>query len=1154
MKIKPTIFSFLIRKLKLFTIMKAFIFFLCTTVFSLNTENSFSQEKVIIDEDQTVTVDKVFKIIKKQTNYRFIYPRDLFKEFSEVQLKKGEILLTELLAQSLSNNNFDFKLSDNNKIVIKKKPILISNENSVQPIQNTEVKGVVMDADGIPLIGANIIEKGTTNGSQTDFDGKYSLTLQNANATLIVSYLGYKTKEVAVSGQTTLNIALEEDSAQLEEVVIVGYDVQSQSKVISGAVAIDTEVLEKRPITNVQQALAGVDPSLQVGFGSGRPGAFPGLSLRGEGAPLVLVDGFPASINDVDPNVIETFTILKDASATAIYGLGASNGVVLITTKKGKRNSKPTFKYGLQSSIQEFTSIPELANTAEYMQLRNIAAFNQEVYINGEDPANIDLFSEFSQDVVNRALAGGLIDTNWTDLVYAEPAVQFNHSLSMSGGSERTNYNVTLGFVDQDGVNVNDEFDYFKRYNIRTRVETEVTNWLTMGANMAYTHREQVTVPTENARSLRAVPLYPVRDDDPRLGLDNPTGLFAFGDGGTSTNPVSSSTLGSFDRNRRDALEIQANLGLKLLKGLTFEQNANYRLVSTNSLDWRNAIANATLEFDGLTGEYSANPINEPLPGDRRLALNTVRATTFGTQSILKYKHKFGAHYVSGLLGYESRKTDSNGFSASRTGFINDAVISLGLGDPETETTNQNQGNSRQQSIFGRITYDYKGKYLLEASFRNDYDGQFAPGFRSGFFPGVAVGWNIHKEGFMKNVGFIDTFKINGSWGEVGSVDGRDLSYIAAVNVNNGYVFPNGTEPGLIIANYAIPNLSWETLEKTDLRLDMEFFKKKLGIYANIYQRDRKDLIINSDITDEFGLPAPDFNSSAILRLRGWELAVSHKNKIGKDFSYSIRVNASNIRQEWYKLGELLEVTTGGTIRQEGETSGLTRRYVFDGLIVNQADLESYQNNITLDGPNAALVYIGAPKFKDISGPDGVPDGIIDATYDRAPIDDDRKGVYNLGSQLNFSYKGLSLGMSLQSRFNRRVSITGNQAINHFSGGVGNAFGVHALSFDPNNPDPNAAFPIVLSGLVNYSASDYTIRDANYIRVRNINLGYTFDKGLIDQLKFFKNIEVFASIENPFYIWNDFFASDYGWDAELGFGAVDYPLPRTMTLGVNFTF
>ncbi|QGY44778.1 SusC/RagA family TonB-linked outer membrane protein [Maribellus comscasis] len=1016
------------------------------------------------------------------------------------------------------------------------------NQNTEQIEKN--ISGKVVDRNNLPIPGVSVLLKGTTIGTVTDLEGNFSLSGVGENAIVVFSFVGMKTQEVRASGKTVFDVVMAEDAIGLDEVIAVGYGTQIKRKVTSAISTIKTdEALEGRPIVSVQQGLSGMTPGLNVSQSNGRPGNFPGLTIRGNGSPIVLVDGFQSSLGDVDPNQVAEISVLKDASAAAVYGLQAANGVILITTKDGQKNKPVEFTYGIQTSVQGYTKIPELANTVEYMQLRNKAELNEQIYINGVDPESAETYSLFSEDVISRAMNGEFFDTRWSDILYGQNASQISQNLSLRGGTDKTVYSMALGYVDQDGVNISD-LDGFKRYNVRVKLQTDVNKWLTIGTNSAYSHRTQISVPIENGRGLRAVPYYPVRD---HLG----SGLYAVGDGGTSENPVLTSNKGSFDKSLRDAFEIQLNAKLKLFKGLSFEENVGVRIINSNGKDWTNVIDYASLEFDGQTGEYSSNPISVAQSTGRSLSYSTSRFQSITTQSLLRYNWSIDNHSVNALLGWQTEEKKSEGFNTKREDFLSDAVLSLDVGGVETGLTNNSDASeSSNLSALGRINYDYKGRYLIEFSFRNDWSSNFAKGYRSGFFPSFSLGWNVKEEEFMAGIEKISLLKLRGAWGEVGLDNVSALSFIQRVNQNNGYPWSTGMEPGLVIANYASPELTWETHKKINLGVDIGLYDGKISVMADVFRNRIYDILADVQIAQEFGLPAPSVNRRS-QEYKGWELIVTHKNNIG-DFRYTVSLNATNVRSEWLSLGGE-EPNYGSSLREEGFPVGIAYGYRADGLIASQEELDEYVSTHTFEGPNASLLYVGAPKLVDISGPDGTPDGQIDATYDREIIEDLR-GNYRIGGQLGLAYKSFSFSAVVSGVLNRTIYATGGQSNQHFSGGVGNAFAVHLKSFDPDNPDREAAYPLVRSGLINYDRSSYWMRNASYLRVRNMNLSYAVNKKWFQKTRFLKKADFFVSVENPFILCDNFYASDYGWDPELGIGEVDYPLPRTFTFGANFTF
>ncbi|MFZ4262786.1 SusC/RagA family TonB-linked outer membrane protein [Sphingobacterium sp. HJSM2_6] len=1104
---------------------------------------SFAESKLqqITLKVQNTPLREVMKEIQKQQGYSFLFRGDHIADMRiTAQLK--QVAFPDVMGSILNEHGLQWAMEDGIIIITKKNKIA-----AVEPtvtIQQRAISGKVSDEQGKPLVGVTVNVVDGNETTMTDQNGNYQLSISEDSKALSFSMLGFDKKTISIGNQTNIIVTLITLTNELDEVIAVGYGTQKRRNVTSAVSTINTkEALSSRPITSVQQGLAGMTPGLNITSSNGRPGNFQGMKIRGNGSPIVLVDGFASSLADVDPNQVAEISVLKDAASAAIYGIQAANGVILITTKGGRKNKPLEFSFGSQASIQGYTMIPKLANTIEYMQLRNKAELNEQLYLNDIDPKDADPYSAFSQNVIDRALAGEFFDTDWSSVLYGQRAKQIAQNLDLTGGTDKTTYSLALGYIDQDGVNISD-LDGFKRYNVRAKLETEVTNWLTLGTNSAYTHRSQVIIPIENGRALRAVPFYPVHD---HMG----SGLYAVGDGGTSQNPVLTSNNGSFAKSLRDVYELQLNAKVKLFKGLRFEENVGFRIINTNDKNWNNAINYASLEFDGQTGEYVANPTIIAQSSARSLAFSTNRHQTMTTQSLLRYDWSENGHTINGLLGWQTELQKAEGFNTQRQNFLNDAVLSLNLGGVETGLTNGSDGlESANLSALGRLTYDYKGRYLAEFSFRNDWSSNFAKGYRSGFFPSFSVGWNIKEEAFLQEIENIDLFKLRGSWGEVGFDNVSSLAFIQRVNQNYGYPWSTGMEPGLVIANYASPNLTWETHRKINLGLDLSFYNGKLSLTADFFRNGRYNILADAQIAQEFGLPAPRINRRK-QEYKGWELEIAHKNTLG-DFSYHVALNATNIRSKWLSLGG--EATNyGDLLRQEGFPVDIPYGYRTDGLIANQEELDDYLKNHTFEGPNTSLQYIGAPKLVDISGPDGIPDGKIDATYDREIINH-KRGEFLVGGQIGLSYKNLSLLFALSGVLDRNIYAIGGQSENHFSGGVGNAFSVHNESFDANNPNKNAAYPLTRIGLINYDRSNYWMRKASYVRVRNININYAINDEWLKKTKFLKRSSVFASVENPFIIWNNFFASPYGWDPELGIGQVEYPLARTFALGLNITF
>lgn len=1118
---------------------------------------------------QDAHLKEVISAIEEKTGFVFAFDQHVVNTKVKINLNHSDKPVFDYLMEIARQTNLKFK-QVNNLITISKTPTTSSKPHiEIQVVEDITITGKVTGSNKEALPGVSIIVKGTSNGVVSDLDGNYKISVPENTTTLVYSFVGYERTEIEISGRSEINVSMTEDISQLDEVVVVGYGTQQKAKVTGSVASIKKDVLIDRPIVSVSQGLAGVDPGTHVivANAGGVPGEQPTISIRGEYAnpsraeftqPLVLVDGFEANMNDVDPNQIEEMTILKDAASTAIYGVRAAAGVILITTKGGKRNQPLQFNYKFQAASQGYTSVPETLGTVEYMEFRNKAAYNSDVYWanrnNDEDALNAaktsaDRFSMFSEDVINRARNGEFPDTNWQDYLYGDSAPQFSHSLDAYGGTENTNYMISLGFLDQKGVNVGN--DNFKRYNLRVKIDTDVNDWLTLGTNTAFTFSEQNRVDLNTVQDdARPAPHFPVTDE-----FFGGSGLYVAGENGASGNMVMTSTNGSNDRTRRDVLETQLYAKMKLVKGLTFDQKLNIRLVNSQISDWSDNIEHTIYTFNGQTGEY-VNSRGEggtfgPFSIDRSLQMTDSRHSHLTSQSLLNYQYSLGgAHNFKALLGWQAEKEHTEAFWAYKQGFASGSLQRLAVGDNNDFTNNGSSGADQSLlSLFGRLNYDYKGRYMAEVSFRKDGTAQFADGNRWGFFPSLSVGWNMASEPFMTNLGFVDMLKLRGSIGETGNEDlpTSSLPYYTRVSTTTGYSWPNGgLEPGFRVENISNPNVIWETVKKVDVGIDLELWKGKLSLVADYYQNTRTDQLValRAPRISGFGT-APD--NLYETETKGWEVKVSHRNKVG-DLAYNISLNASNARSLWSERP--------GDIQWDSEEVGWPLRspfgYTMDGWISDYAELEEYNSATSFGNGTQNRRWIGAPRLLDIGmrNPEtllreGTPDERID-NWDRIQLGGGNKGVYKVGGTLGVSYKGASLTAVIDGTLNRDIAANLGPT---FSNNVGNAFrALKELSFDPENPSDEALFPIALAG--NWGYQGIPRISSSFIRVRNINLSYNVQQTLVPAIS---RIKIYISMENPVLLWNNSPLAEYGFDPELG-NTVLYPMPRTTTIGLNIGF
>ena len=989
-------------------------------------------------------------------------------------------------------------LAANNMAIAKNLTILKDSKLSTL-VQNQQVTGKVTDPAGVPLPGVTVKVVGTAKGVVTDFDGRYSIEVLSSQS-LEFSYVGMRTQRVVVGNQTSIDITMEESIEEIDEVVIVGYGTQVQAKVAGAVTQLNSEVLVDRPVTSISQALSGLDPGINIqpsSSGGGRPGSTPEISIRGEYSvdnraetrtPLILVDGFEANIRDVDPNQIESVTVLKDAASTAIYGVRAGSGVILITTKGGGRNRPTTFNYRFAGSISKPVSLPDVLSTPEYMEFFNYAAVNEEKYVdnrNNPDFVTTDFFPVFSQDVINRARNGEFPDTNWQDVLFDNTAALFQHSLDVSGGTDKTSYLLSLGMLDQEGVNVGT--DEYKRYNLRVKLDSDVTDWLNIGVNMAYTRSEEARVDGPGGEEdRRPVPHFPITDE-------------IFGGDGTFVQPANGLTENSvwnavrdLDTRTRDVIEMALSGQFKIAKGLTFDQKANLRIVNFLGEFWNGSIPYITYDFDGQTGEYSIDSpggIPEgPFAASRSLTVADQRTAQLTTQSLLNYNLSINdVHTIGVLAGWQTESNRSDYFDAFRSGFPSDALQRLDVGDL-TNWQNSSGGNlsgqSRYLSAFARLTYDYKGKYLVEGSVRRDGSSDFGPGNRWGTFPAIALGWNVAQENFMKNMDFVDLFKFRASYGETGNPLGGNQQWNQRITTSDGYAFPSGEVGGFRTAFIANSSLGWETVVKKNIGLDLVLWKGKLAFTTDFYINERQNRLLAQQLPRIAGFGT--FNNQGYEnRTDGFEFKITHKNKIG-DLSYNISANVGWAKNIWSIRPNDLNWDNS----QVGYPIRSPFGHTMIGWIANQQELEDYLAATGFGNGTNRYVWIGSPILVDIGSRDpdtllrvAEADGIIN-NFDRQILGNGDEGTYIVGSNLGLSYKGFNFSAIIAGQFNRQlISNIGNI----FENGA-NAYTVtRDLAFDPENPSDDALFPIPITRdlkLCNQASNQFRICEGQEYKLK----------------------------------------------------------------------
>ena len=1109
MEIKLINVRFQIRKRLLFMIMKTFIFLLCTTVFSFTTKSSFAQEKVIIEKDQLIMVDQVFKIIKKQTDYRFIYPKSLFKDSPKIQLKKGVIELTKLLNLCLADNAFNFELTQSNTIVIKEK----EEETTSDSQQQIEVKGTVTDEGGQPLPGATVTVKGDeTKGVQVDFDGHYAIMVSSPQSVLVYRFLGFVTKEIEVGNQTEVNVTLQEEAQGLNEVVVVGYATQKKANLTGAVSSIKGDELTTKPLTDARQALQGVATGLTIIDRGGSPGGETlSFKIRGNGSvsagtdPLVLIDGIESPISEINMQDIESISVLKDAASSSIYGSRAANGVVLITTKRGKEG-KLRVNLDSYTGWQTTATLPELVGAEDYLNLVN------EALVNAGLPEKYS--DEYIQNTVSGADPIAYPYTNMFEELFKSAPVQ-NHSLSVRGGSELAKIALSVNYLDQDGMLYNTGSE---RIGTRLNTDLKLSDAFRLRGNIYFNSRE-ARKPNRFDEAIRAMV-----GSSPVNVLQYPNG--AYGLNKDNTNALAA--LKESGENLRVSEALSLNLGLDwdILKGLKLSTDYTYLRTHVRNKNFK-------ASFDFKDPNDLTNVVHQWTPNE--LSESRWEETRHKLKSILNYEAVLGDDHVFNLLGgIERIENAGNNLWASRQNIYNEDSPELNTGDIVSK---DNAGYSEDWALLsylGRINYSYKDKYLFEANIRHDGSSRFAKGHKWGTFPSFSGGWVISNEGFMSNISAVQHLKFRGSWGQLGNQNIGLYRFASNINTNYNYSFNDVQVNGYSQSTYANEDITWETSEQTNIGIDLLLFKGKFGITADWFHKKTKDMLLNLPISPLVGLGSSEINIGSVSN-KGWELSLNYKNR-DREFKYAMGLNITDIKNELTNFGGLPPSISAWNVLKEGEPMWSFYGYKSDGLFQTQEEIDNHAPQ-----PNQSELKPGDIKLVDIND-----DGEIN--------DDDRTIIGNPNPRYEYSfnfsadYKGFDVNFFLQG-----VA----KAENYFYGATneGPAFEIFTTTrvLDRWTPDnPNASFPRLeaASNKNNFLYNDFWIRDASYLRLKNIQIGYSLSKKILDKFQLSK-VRVYTGATNLFTITN----VESGLDPETYSGRVSYyPPTSTYTIGVQLAF
>lgn len=1083
-----------------------------------------------------VPLMEALSTLENKSEYSFFYSNMLPDKDARVSIDAKDKSIEFILDNIFSNLSISYEINGHQ--------IVLREDKKEDKNTSYKASGVVVDSAGEPVIGAGVVIEGSTNGTITDVDGRWELVVPSTTTKIVISSLGYKEQVVAAGSVSARTVTLHEDSQMLQETVVVGYGVQKKVNLTGAVAMVNSEEMNARPISSVASGLQGLLPGVTVVNSSSQPGqANTTIRVRGVGTignsnPLILIDGIEGDISSINPEDIESVSVLKDAASSAIYGARAANGVLLVTTKKlaAGKDAVTKINFSAYAGIQTPTRLPEMCDAIEFMTLDNEARKNV-------DTADAWLPEDFDK-VRNNTDPNYFGNTDWIGQVIKKVAPQQNYSLSLNGTLGNSGYMLSYRYFDQSGLTVGNSTGE-TRHNLRFKINTKLIDRVTLSSNLGYTTTKVIS-PVSSLTSgggaiytaMRIAPNVPVRYTD---------GTWAYGGG--NTNPVAILRDGGRAKTDADELSIMEVVKVDILKG--WDVSATYNVTSYNGLK---DILKKTITFnnpeDGSTYSYQS-------PNSIKNIDYRHNQQTFILQT--NFDLNFGKHNVSGVVGMSQEWYTSRSFEASRTKLITEQDPTLNLGDPQTMSNASSYSSWAIRSGFGRVSYNWNERYLLEGNLRYDLSSRFHKSNRSGLFPSVSAGWRISEENFMAATRtYLDNLKIRASWGMlgnqyVGSSNYPYLSVLQAYTSGISMIGANATT-GYVQSTLSNPNLSWEKIKMLDLGFDLAMFSNRLTFSFDWYNKDTDGILLKLNYPAQLGAKPSEQNAGKVNN-KGWEMDLNWRSQAG-EFMYGIGFNLSDVKNKIVDLGGNAPDLSGNQIRMVGYPIDAFYGYIADGLMTPEDFKINNPETHTYNLPNIPVILgnryqPGDIKYKDLSGPEGVPDGRITPEYDRTVLGSSIPR-YTYSVRGNLGWRGIDFSFVLQGVGKCSGYLEGS-ARHALQDMAAYPQKVHLERYNVvTNPNPKASYPRLTynTGFNQNTFSTFWLEDASYLRVKNVQLGYTFPEKWMKKARI-DNFRVYASADNLFTFSKFFYAYDP--ETPVSKGGY-YPLVKTVVIGVNLTF
>ena len=1098
---------------KTLLIMRIAIVILLVGFLQTHANDAYAQKTRLSVSFTDTQLAKVLDQIENESEFFFLYNEKLIDANRRVSIEAKDERIDEVLKTLFAGTDVIYTITDR-KIILAPSNILESQQSVIK------ISGKVTDASGARLPGVSVVVKGTMSGVITDGNGSFSISNVPGNASLQFSFVGMKTQELAVENKTSINVVLLEDAIGIDEVVAVGYGTQKKVNLTGSVGSVSSDLLVSRPISQSSQALAGLASGVTVTQSSGRPGNdASSVIIRGLGtfssagnSPLVLVDGLASSIDAVAPENIKSISVLKDAASCAIYGTRAANGVILIETNRGQE-SKLQVSYSNYFGVQKVSALPNFLNSQQYATYKNLAN------------ANDGKAAAYTSDQI-AAFGSGSDPDNYPNvphlrnLLNSGDGFQTNHNISLTGGNTNNSFLFSLGYLKQDGLVAKDTYNKYNfLLNFDSKIKENLKLKIDLSGNSSATKEPRSSDGDVMNMFNEAVRI------TPNIAGKKSDGTYGYQD---NYSPEGWMDSPSFIQNKNKYFLGGAELSWEILKGLTISGKAGYNYTAYTTTNYVSTLVYSPIK------SYGPNTLTETMGNSSLLTL----------QTLLQYTKKINQHSFNILAGISEESYRTDWLTGYRDNFPNNLLYQL---NAAAATNMQSSGSGNEwalRSYFGRLNYSFKDRYLFEANVRYDGTSRFPQNNRWGLFPSFSAGWRVSEEPFIKdNFVWVNNLKIRASSGTLGNQNIGVYPYQSNVTSGQNYPLGGTLNAGARVTTLANADITWESTQINDLGLDLSVLKGKLNLVADYFSKTTSGILYNVAASAVLGL-TPSTSNAGSVNNKGIELLLNYQVSVG-DLKINISPNFSYTLNKVTKLGggKLTDINSNLFV---GQPIGAIYGYVSDGLFVDANDVSTYAKQPYVASP-------GTIRYKDISGPNGVPDGIVNA-YDEKVIGSTTP-KYTYGGTIALNYKGFDFSAIVQGLGGFQKAMGYQEAFAFFNSGQIQQWQVDNM-WTVDNPNRWAKYPKLGNtnlGQGNILPSTYWLRNASFIRLKNLQLGYSLPKRVIEKLKI-SNLRVYVSGQNLFSI-NSFYQ---GWDPEMYQNNYDntpfYPITSVYTVGLSVKF